>query len=423
VNVSNVTGLGVDSYNVQVSFDPNILTISGASVTGTLSSSGAPTVNTSVAGRVTVSWFSAVPISGSGVLLNLTGTVNASSGQSPLTVVSGRLGNITTTNVNGSVTVSQALCGDANNDRTVDIRDAALVARFDAGLVNLTNAQQQAGNVNGDNTCDIRDAALIARFDAGLITANPPFPNGCRPVSLASMMAGGKSGNEIAQTAVTLTLPSGTIVADRDGNITIPIRVSNMSNVNATSWSLGFRYDSTSMRLTDIIADASTVTPAAGSLTVNANLLPNEIRGSWFSTNGIGISRDGIIAVVRGRALRNGAQTLTVSRSIIGDATVTVVGGGISTGVGSRLAQSMGVRVVPNPVELESRVLLSNDRKQTVRVSIVNMLGIEMAELWSGMMSTGEQSYAIPQGLSSGMYYVRVQAGSETATVPMVVRR
>ncbi len=111
-----------------------------------------------------------------------------------------------------------------------------------------------------------------------------------------------------------------------------------------------------------------------------------------------------------------------MSRSIIGER-VTVVGRGISTGVGSRLAQSMGVRVVPNPVELESRVLLSNDRKQTVRVSIVNMLGIEMAELWSGMMSTGEQSYAIPQGLSSGMYYVRVQAGSETAIVPMVVRR
>ncbi len=58
--------------------------------------------------------------------------------------------------------------GDVNGDGNADIADALFVARADAGLATLTDAQKQAADVNGDGNADIADALFIARVDAGL---------------------------------------------------------------------------------------------------------------------------------------------------------------------------------------------------------------------------------------------------------------
>lgn len=60
--------------------------------------------------------------------------------------------------------------GDVNNDNAIDIADALMVARFDAGLAELDETQLKAGDLNGDDQTDIADALMIARYDAGLIT-------------------------------------------------------------------------------------------------------------------------------------------------------------------------------------------------------------------------------------------------------------
>ena len=59
--------------------------------------------------------------------------------------------------------------GDVNGDEFTDIADALMIARFDAGLAELTEVQQKTADVNKDNFADIADALMIARFDAGLI--------------------------------------------------------------------------------------------------------------------------------------------------------------------------------------------------------------------------------------------------------------
>lgn len=64
-----------------------------------------------------------------------------------------------------------ALLGDVNDDETVDIGDALMVARYDAGLIELDDAHRIAGDVNGNGETDIADALMIARYDAGLITS------------------------------------------------------------------------------------------------------------------------------------------------------------------------------------------------------------------------------------------------------------
>ena len=68
-----------------------------------------------------------------------------------------------------SKTIPSHVLGDINDDTAVDIADALLIARYDAGLTELADAQLACSDVNGDEETDIADALLIARYDAGLI--------------------------------------------------------------------------------------------------------------------------------------------------------------------------------------------------------------------------------------------------------------
>ena len=64
-----------------------------------------------------------------------------------------------------------AIKGDTNGDGSVDIADALMIARYDAGLVQLDETQLSISDVNKDGGVDIADALMVARFDAGLINS------------------------------------------------------------------------------------------------------------------------------------------------------------------------------------------------------------------------------------------------------------
>ena len=71
VNVGNVTGESVLAYTFRLSFDPTVLRINGVLLDQTLSSGGSSSINTANAGEVRVAYFTARPLTGQGVLLNL----------------------------------------------------------------------------------------------------------------------------------------------------------------------------------------------------------------------------------------------------------------------------------------------------------------------------------------------------------------
>lgn len=71
----------------------------------------------------------------------------------------------TNTPVPPTATPSDQLCGDINDDGSVDSRDALWVLWFTAGLVSELDKD---GDMNGDGEVDSRDAALILQIDAGL---------------------------------------------------------------------------------------------------------------------------------------------------------------------------------------------------------------------------------------------------------------
>lgn len=62
-----------------------------------------------------------------------------------------------------------AVAGDLNGDGTANNVDAAMVLRYDAGIIDLTDIQLAAGDINSDGNVDNLDAAYILKIDAGLI--------------------------------------------------------------------------------------------------------------------------------------------------------------------------------------------------------------------------------------------------------------
>ena len=57
--------------------------------------------------------------------------------------------------------------GDVNNDKCVDNLDAAIILKYDAGII--TKINETIADVNDDGVADNLDAALILKLDAGVI--------------------------------------------------------------------------------------------------------------------------------------------------------------------------------------------------------------------------------------------------------------
>ena len=66
-----------------------------------------------------------------------------------------------------NITVTALHKGDVNSDNKVDIVDALLIARYDAGLP-VSNFNVKAGDVDGNGPVNIVDALHIARYVVGL---------------------------------------------------------------------------------------------------------------------------------------------------------------------------------------------------------------------------------------------------------------
>lgn len=79
----------------------------------------------------------------------------------------GATGASTDITVSGEAIVSEK--GDVNEDGIVDNLDAAMVLRYDAGIIELDEGELDRGDVNMDGSADNLDASLILQYDAGLI--------------------------------------------------------------------------------------------------------------------------------------------------------------------------------------------------------------------------------------------------------------
>lgn len=68
---------------------------------------------------------------------------------------------------------SSAVIGDADCNGVVNINDAIAVARMSVGTSSLTALGLKNADVNGDKTVDMKDALLIARRSSKVIAKFP----------------------------------------------------------------------------------------------------------------------------------------------------------------------------------------------------------------------------------------------------------
>lgn len=65
------------------------------------------------------------------------------------------------------------LYGDVNNDKTIDVKDAVLVAKVVAGKVSFNDIQTKSADVNGDGEINVKDATLIQKYSIKMVSSFP----------------------------------------------------------------------------------------------------------------------------------------------------------------------------------------------------------------------------------------------------------
>jgi hypothetical protein len=63
-----------------------------------------------------------------------------------------------------------AIVGDANYDKTLNIQDVTAIQKYKAGLTTLSKSGLKAADVTGDGEVSVRDATQIQRYLANIIT-------------------------------------------------------------------------------------------------------------------------------------------------------------------------------------------------------------------------------------------------------------
>lgn len=222
INVDDVTGHGLLSYDFTLTYDPAVVTPLVVDQSATLSSGMVITLNNPTPGTLIVSGFQSSPLSGTGLLLKVTfsaiggigtssslnltafqfneGTPCLSTSNGLVTIISGSISgtvtyanaavttpvpntvlsatgsiNVTTNSAfvsgayslsglgAGPYTVTPSKVGDVNG---ITAFDSARIAQHVVLLITLNATQLAAADVSGNNVVTSFDAALIARYVA-----------------------------------------------------------------------------------------------------------------------------------------------------------------------------------------------------------------------------------------------------------------
>ncbi|MDP2885216.1 MAG: ice-binding family protein [Ignavibacteria bacterium] len=126
-------------------------------------------------------------------------------------------------------------------------------------------------------------------------------------------------------------------------------------------------------------------------------------------------------ATLNGRALAQTAVTLDAN-TVTRPATVTAVENGLAPQEFALLQN------YPNPFNPSTRIQYSLEKAGMVSLKVYNVLGLEVATLVNGRQEAG--SYIVPFntnkgtfGLSSGVYFYRLEAGSFVSTKKLILMK
>ena len=323
INVGSLTGQSVTSFQFTVTYDPDILTITGASSSGTLTDGTGPTVNTATSGEVTVAWATATAIDGSGVLVNLEADY-VQAGTSSLTFQSFVFneGTPASTTTDGSVTVddgsvpsvgvslpassSGAVGGGAvlvpitvGNLTGQNVTSYSFSLAYESGIVSISNVSTAATLSSGGTANATPGAGQITVTWTGtalsgngtlLYVLVEPTAAGSSPLTFSSFQF--NSGEPLANlTNGNFTVSgnagdvpvsiSSSLSGTAGGSLTVPVTVGNVSGLGIASFEMELEYDPSVMRI-DAVSQNGTLS-AGTSASINLDTA-GKATIAWAST-------------------------------------------------------------------------------------------------------------------------------------------
>jgi hypothetical protein len=176
----------------------------------------------------------------------------------------------------------------------------------------------------------------------------------------------------------------------------------------------GYRWISSGLTSADVYAIGSS----------GANLFAGTYNGGVFlsTDNGISWTAEGLTdtwantLVVNGTNLFAGTNTGGWRRPLSDFAQSGVVG--------LALPLEQSINVYPNPCSESAAITFSCAASGTVEVTIVNLLGTEVARIFEGELDAGEHSFTWDAScIQSGMYVCHVRSNGEEGHLPVMLLR
>ena len=284
-----------------------------------------------------------------------------------------------------------SVLGDVGANSIVDAGDASVVLQHVVGLISLNNRQLAAADVDNNELVQAADAALILQYVVGLIT---DFP-------------GNAAGKDDSDSGV---LTWGDPVRSGQGEWLVPLEIDPGTHP-VTSIETTVTFDPSMMHLDGF-----------------ESVLPPD----WFVAVGedeAGVYRVAMAGATPLSSTEVGAIRATTTGSQ-GD--IVLAGTGL---LNTEEPQPLGDAILaevpaqytlsqnyPNPFNPITRIEYALPEASSVRLSIFNMLGQEIAVLVAEEQPAGLFDVAWDAtGLSSGMYMYRLEAGAFVQTRVLTV--
>lgn len=428
IDVTSLSGQGILSYEFTLTCNSpdSILSFDASPVTaGTLSGANgwSVQVNSTAPNQVKVGAFGAAPLFGKGTLLKLKARVvaGAAAGDSTGLVLSNFLFNAGTPQpslLNGSVTIHERVCGDADESGSVQAYDAALALREAMGPMSpppapLTVMGRINADVNMDGKVQAYDAALILTHVVGL-----PMPESTAtcfgaqgiagsPASLSltghldsRQYVGGKWVVQVRLSGVPADLP----VISCAFELTMP--VSWGDNVNLTLPQLAQGY-------------LATVNPLGN----------GQFKVGIINPNGVDVENIPLTLTSNSSSSLNAVTFSELFLNDVPNDTITL--SNIFTSVDpSRPVNPQSYELVgayPNPFNPSTRIVFQTPVGGPVRLEIYNMQGIRIKTLRDEQTASGRHEIfwdgtnSLGQNVATGEYFCLMRAGSFVKTLRLML--
>lgn len=395
IQIGDVSNLGITAFTMAVAYDTNLVSVASVTIDGTLSGPGAANmtlaVNDNGEGRLALAAAGVDALVGAGNIAIVKLAPKGVDGVMTLSFEEAILneGTPVASGVDGVITLTALLPGDASMNGEATAFDASLVLKHITELDTLSIAAQIAADVSASGDLSAYDASLLLQYAAGLID--------CFPVEGCGVLK--RSAEAKAELAWGEVAPDGMLVY-------VPLEISKIEGpvyalsveVIATE-AFDFTYD-----------------------------LETRLLDGWVIMHNL--DNDGVLrlSMAGNSPLQEGMVLAITSSEQVSDLTTHIQ---LNEGQFDSLEQEDVVETpdsfvleqnFPNPFNPETRISYSLQEDSLVSLVVYDMLGREVKRLVSEHQKAGNHSFAFSgENLASGIYLYKLTAGENTQTRQMTL--